>query len=58
MRVEIRVYTDNGEEFVVSRQQRLDPRTRKPQERTTETLKVAAADAATWLRRPARQQRP
>jgi hypothetical protein len=56
VRVEIRVYTDNGEEFIVSRNQRVNPRTKKAEETPVETLKTAHADAVAWLRRPARQQ--
>lgn len=57
MRVEIRIYTDNGEELVVFRNQRINPRTKKPEETMVETLKCAHTDAVAWLRRPARQPR-
>lgn len=54
MRVEIRIYTDAGEELLVSRKQLLDPVRKKPQETPGDTLKAAYSDALAWLRRPTR----
>lgn len=56
MRVEIRIYADGGDEFLVSRQLRLDPRTKRPSESPAEVLKAAYSDALAWLRRPTRQR--